>query len=228
MSLVASEGCCSLYNVQLHAIHGGSVSGRARTWWFPEEPNDVTLDLNCLHVIKTLVSSNHAMIRALRVWVCGCAPLPPFHDVTLSRRLCARVPGSSPCSCCSSKLPCFSSLFLACFLVFRFLVLFIFTGGLQKTKFFATIPRVEVISSIRFKDGFSMSYEILQCLPQRTWAPWRPTKGPSQFWPPTALPASWLPEAKPTGVGRRECRQETPFRVAIPQTGLLNRYMSPS
>ena len=38
-----------------------------------------------------------------------------------------------------------SSLFLACFLVFSFLVLFIFTGGLQKTKFLATIPRVEML-----------------------------------------------------------------------------------
>ena len=38
--------------------------------------------------------------------------------------------------------------FLRCswhvFWFFRFLVLFIFTGGLQKTKFFATIPRVEM------------------------------------------------------------------------------------
>ena len=38
----------------------------------------------------------------------------------------------------------FSDLFLACVLVFSFLVLLSFTGGLQKTKCFATIPRVEV------------------------------------------------------------------------------------
>ena len=31
------------------------------------------------------------------------------------------------------------------FWFFSFLVLFIFTGGLQKTKFFVTIPRVEMI-----------------------------------------------------------------------------------
>ena len=31
-----------------------------------------------------------------------------------------------------------------CFVVFSFLVLFIFTGGLQKAKLFATIPRVEM------------------------------------------------------------------------------------
>ena len=38
-----------------------------------------------------------------------------------------------------------AALFLACFLFFfSFLVLCIFTGGLQKTKFFATIPRVEM------------------------------------------------------------------------------------
>ena len=32
------------------------------------------------------------------------------------------------------------------FLFFSFLVLFIFTGSLQQTKFFATIPRVEMAS----------------------------------------------------------------------------------
>ena len=33
---------------------------------------------------------------------------------------------------------------------FSFLVLFIFSGGLQKTKFFATIARVEMMEDSRF------------------------------------------------------------------------------
>ena len=43
-----------------------------------------------------------------------------------------------------ARLRRYSSLFLACFLVFVFLVLFIFTGNLQKTMCFTTIPRVEM------------------------------------------------------------------------------------
>ena len=38
---------------------------------------------------------------------------------------------------------------LGMFFVFSFLVLFIFTGGLQKTKFFATIPRVDMRSYLQ-------------------------------------------------------------------------------
>ena len=38
-----------------------------------------------------------------------------------------------------------ASLFLALGMFCFFLVLFIVTGGLQKTKLFATIPRVEMV-----------------------------------------------------------------------------------
>ena len=51
------------------------------------------------------------------------------------------------------------------FLVFfSFLVLFIFTGGLQKTKFLATIPRVEMVCLVQ-KDRWSA------CLQWVVWSP---------------------------------------------------------
>ena len=69
--------------------------------------------------------------------------------------LCAAFPANPPVSQPRALLHCSWHVFG----FFSFLVLFIFTGGLQKTKFFATIPRVEMTCHDKCR-GYSIE-EIL-------------------------------------------------------------------